>query len=175
MSETETNGTDQTAAGQGQSQAQDQKTGVSGIVVNAQYLRDLSFENPNAPQSITMMQQNPPQIAIDMNVRHRQLEGRTYESVLTIKASAKAGENTIFVVECDYAGVVTLGDEIPEEAIHPVLVVEVSRLVFPFARKVISDSVQEGGFPPLLVNPIDFRQLLQKSPDVATQEPAGNA
>ncbi|MGB0843195.1 MAG: protein-export chaperone SecB [Alphaproteobacteria bacterium] len=166
MSETETNGT---------TEAEGQKTGVSGIVVNAQYLRDLSFENPNAPQSITMMQQNPPQIAIDMNVRHRQLEGRTYESVLTIKASAKSEENVIFLVECDYAGVVTLGDEIPDEAIHPVLVVEVSRLVFPFARKVISDSVQEGGFPPLLVNPIDFRQLLQKAPDVATQEPAGNA
>ena len=149
--------------------------GGTGIVVNAQYLRDLSFENPNAPQSMTLMQQKQPQIAIDMNVRHRPLEGRTYESVLTIKASAKSDDTVLFMVECDYAAVVTLGDEIPDEAIHPVLVVEVSRLVFPFARKVVADAIQEGGFPPLLVNPIDFRQLLQKGPDVATQEPAGNA
>jgi len=147
----------------------------TGIVINAQYLRDLSFENPNAPQSMTLMQQKQPKIAIDMNVRHRALEGRTYESVLTIKANAKSDETVLFVVECDYAAVVTLGEEIPDEAIHPVLVVEVSRLVFPFARKIVSDSIQEGGFPPLLVNPIDFRQLLQKAPDVANQEPAGNA
>lgn len=159
-------------------QASTPAQGATGIVINAQYLRDLSFENPNAPQSMPLMQQKQPQISIDMNVRHRQLEGRTYESVLTIKANAKSDDVALFLVECDYAAVVTLGDEVPDEAIHPVLVVEVSRLVFPFARKVISDAVQEGGFPPLLVNPIDFRQLLQRNPastDVADQEPAGTA
>lgn len=142
------------------------------IVVNAQYLRDLSFENPNAPASMSLMQQAQPEIGIDMNVRHRPLEGRTYESVLKIQANAKSGDTVLFMVECDYAAVVTLGEEVPEEAVHPILVVEVSRLIFPFARKIVSDAVQEGGFPPLMLNPIDFRQLLAKAPEEGAEETA---
>lgn len=142
-----------------------------GLVLNMQFLRDFSFENPNAPNSLISMQQKQPEINVDMNVRHRPLDGRTYEAVLTIKGEAKNEDMALFVVECDYGAVVTFGTDVPDEQIETLLVVEVPRLIFPYARKIVADGVQDGGFPPLLVNPIDFRLLLaQKQAQAANGE-----
>lgn len=164
MSETET-----------QPAGQDQQQAPKGMTINAQFLRDLSFENPNAPMSFMAMQQSP-EISVDMNVRHRSIQGRTHESVLKVSASAKTGETTAFVVECEYAGIVTFGDDISDDNIEALLVVEVPRLLFPFARQVVTEAVQGGGFPPLLINPIDFRIFLakKKAADAAAAQ-AGDA
>jgi preprotein translocase subunit SecB len=130
-----------------------------GLMINAQYLRDFSFENPNAPASLGNAGKQP-DINVDVNVASRQLAERSHEVVLKISATAKREDQTAFIVEVEYGAVATLGKDIPETGIQIALLVEVPRIIFPYARKVLADGTQEGGFPPLLINPIDFRALL---------------
>jgi preprotein translocase subunit SecB len=130
-----------------------------GLVINAQYLRDLSFENPNAPASLALAGKQP-DISVDVNVASRVLAEHSHEVVLKISASAKVGDKSVFIAEVEYGAVVTLGESIPEKGIQLVLLVEVPRIIFPYARKILGDATQSGGFPPLMINPIDFRNLL---------------
>ncbi len=135
--------------------------GAPPLIVNAQYLKDLSFENPNAPQSLLAAQDGPPQVEVSVSVGGNNLAPNVYEVVLSITATAKQGEQTAFVIEVAYGGVFTING-IPDEHVKPVLMIEGPRLLFPFARSVIADGTREGGFPPLMLQPIDFVTLYRR-------------
>ncbi|WP_199553943.1 protein-export chaperone SecB [Sandaracinobacteroides hominis] len=123
----------------------------------AQYVKDLSFENPNAPASLQM--QGQPKIEINVNVNARSGGQDMFEVELKIDANARTPEGTLaFQVELLYAGLFRLTGA-PQEAIEPFLIVEAPRILFPFARRVIADTVRDGGFPPLMLEPIDFGSL----------------
>ncbi len=137
-----------------------QRVALPPVQITAQYIKDLSFENPNAPGSLSGGAAAP-QVTVNVDVRTRQLAERQYEVVLHVRADAKSGENQAFLVELAYAGVANL-ENIPKEHTAPMLLMEVPRMLFPFARAVIAEATRNGGFPPLLVQPIDFAELFRK-------------
>jgi preprotein translocase subunit SecB len=142
------------------------------LIVNAQYIKDLSFENPRAPQSLTQ-QTTAPAVDINVDVNAQNLSPDTYEVVLTIKASAKISDDPLFLMELVYGAVVT-AHNMPRDMLPAVLLVETPRLMFPFARNIIADATRDGGFPPLMVNPIDFSELLRRNrPEEPTASPGG--
>jgi preprotein translocase subunit SecB len=147
------------------------------LVVNIQYVKDLSFEVPGAPGIYTQLR-TPPRVDINLDVQARRIqEGQdVFEVVLAIRAEAtdgsEGGDNArVFVAELAYGGVFTLSG-IPEESVEPILLVECPRLLFPFARNILSETTREGGFPPVLLQPIDFVALWQSR---RAQPAAGNA
>lgn len=140
------------------------------MLVNAQYVKDLSFENPNAPQSLSQQGEPNVQIAIDVNAN--QVAEKAFEVTLTLRAEGTAGETSLFIVEIVYAGIFSIGD-VPEEYLAPLVYIEAPRQLFPFARAIIADAVRDGGFPPLLVQPIDFVQLYQQRAAQAQAEQQG--
>jgi preprotein translocase subunit SecB len=125
-----------------------------------QYLKDLSFENPNAPQSLNT-QANQPEISISVNVNARTLSPTDFEVELHLDAKASHNDKVVFAAELLYAGVFRL-ENIPQEALHPVVLIECPRMLFPFARQVLADATRNGGFPPLMLDPIDFAAMYQK-------------
>lgn len=142
------------------------------LVVNIQYVKDLSFEVPGAPQIYTQLKAQP-QVNINLDVQARRVqEGQSvFEVSLMIRAEAHepgaaqgngqaAVPPTVFVAELTYAGVFTLTG-LPDNAIEPVLLVECPRMLFPFARNILADVTRDGGFPPVLLQPIDFVALWQ--------------
>lgn len=128
--------------------------------VLAQYVKDLSFENPTAPDSLKAGSA-PPSINISINVHTGQMIGSEVEVELKIEAEAKGENGVLFVVDLAYAGMFRLTN-IPAEAVQPVLMIECPRLLFPFARQIVADATRNGGFPPLLVDPVDFLSLYRQ-------------
>jgi preprotein translocase subunit SecB len=128
--------------------------------VLGQYLKDLSFENPNAPQSLST-QTGQPEINISVNVNARTLTATDYEVELHLEAKASHEQKVVFAADLLYAGVFRL-ENIPQEALHPVVLIECPRMLFPFARQVLADATRNGGFPPLMLDPIDFAGMYQK-------------
>jgi len=150
-----------------QAQANPQTT-AAPLVVNAQYVKDLSFEVPGAPQIYTVLR-SAPQVAVNLDVQVKRLveDQLVFEVTLLARVEATkpadmpatAGEGPIvFLAELSYAGIFTLNG-IPENQIEPVLMVEGPRLLFPFARNILADVTRDGGFPPVLLGPIDFLSL----------------
>ena len=131
------------------------------LVVNAQYIKDFSFENPRAPQSL-MQQAGPPAVEINVDVKAQNLGPDTFEVVLTINASAKAQADPLFLLELSYGAIVTIRNA-PQEYLPTLVLVETPRLMFPFARNIIAEATRDGGFPPLMINPIDFAELLRRN------------
>jgi len=139
---------------------QDQQANVQGgpgMNVLAQYIKDLSFENPNAPASLAPRQQQPA-INIHVNVTATPLSETEFEVGLMINAKAGGETDMLFNVELTYAGIFRLHN-VPKEHVHPFIYIECPRMLFPFARQVIADSVRNGGFPPLMIDPMDFAGL----------------
>lgn len=131
------------------------------ISVNAQYIKDLSFENPSAPISMTSLKTQPQiDLALDINISKMPEEG-VFEVALHIEASAKADDINLFVVDLQYAGVFSLIN-IPEDQQKLLLAIHCPAMIFPFARKIIADVTQDGGFQPLMIDPIDFGALFHK-------------
>lgn len=128
--------------------------------VIAQYVKDLSFESPGAPQSVRA-RAAAPSINISVNVQPRPVQNGELEVELRIDAHAKEGEAVLFAIELVYAGLFRLTN-IPAENVPPLAMIECPRLLFPFARQVIADASRNGGFPPLLIDPIDFVQLYRQ-------------
>lgn len=126
-----------------------------------QYTKDFSFENPNSPNSLGP-QDKGPNISIQVNVNARQLAETDFEVNLMLEGSAGEGAATLFKFELDYAGVFRLRN-IPAEQMHPVVMIECPRLLFPFARQIIAEAVRNGGFPPLYIDPIDFQALYRQN------------
>lgn len=136
-----------------------------------QYIKDLSFENPNAPRSL-QPQQAQPQINVQVNVNAKQLAPNDFEVELKLEGGAGDLANVLFKFELSYCGVFQLVD-VPEQQKHPVVMIECPRLLFPFARQIVAEAVSNGGFPPFLLNPIDFGALYQQR--IAEQQQAGAA
>ena len=126
----------------------------------AQYTKDFSFENPNAPRSL-QPQQQAPNISIQVNVNAKPLSQNDVEVELLIEGKAGEAPNLVFAFELVYGGVFRLSN-IPQENVHPVIMIECPRLLFPFGRQIIADAVRQGGFPPLYIDPIDFAGLYQQ-------------
>jgi preprotein translocase subunit SecB len=147
MDEQDFGGTDPMANG-----ADDAPT--AGLI--SQYVKDLSFENPNAPA--VYQNQTAPGIDVQFNIAASQVGEEVHEVVLKIDVRADADGQTAFIVDLSYAGLFGLRN-IPAEHVQPFLLGEAPRLLFPFARRVVADTIRDGGFPPLLLEPIDFGAL----------------
>ena len=142
------------------SPAPDSPSGAQQLILNAQYIKDLSFENPRAPQSL-IQQSAQPEVEINVDVKARNLGPEFYEVVLTINAMARAQGETVFLVELAYGCVVTVKNA-TAEMLPALILVETPRIAFPFARAIIANATRDGGFPPLMINPIDFAELLRR-------------
>ncbi|MAZ76706.1 MAG: protein-export chaperone SecB [Micavibrio sp.] len=131
----------------------------SPVVIHAQYTKDLSFENPHAPQSFRG--QGNPEMDMNIELEVQKIEDpdndSLFEVVIKVNATAKRTDQTLFLVELSYAALVTLNVE--EKMQHPMLFVEVPHTIFPYARQIIADSTQSGGYIPLLLNPVDFKTM----------------
>lgn len=131
------------------------------LVIHSQYVRDMSFENPGAPDSIRPGLPSPA-IEIAINMDARKLEGAKtegpYEVVMHLNATARREQKTAFIAEIQYAATVSLPG-LPEEHHHPMLLIEVPKTLFPFLRHTLGFLTQQGGFPPLLIGPVDFYAL----------------
>lgn len=148
--------TDQTAAGNG---ASDKATASEPpLLITSHYIKDLSFENPHAPEVFSELQKGPA-IDVSLNVERRQLKDRLFEVALTVKVTATLESKTLFLVELVLGGLATLGETIEGEAADRLLLTEVPRYLFPFARAMIGEATRDGGFPPLLLNPVNFDEF----------------
>ncbi|MET0748830.1 MAG: protein-export chaperone SecB [Rhizobium sp.] len=127
------------------------------LSVLAQYTKDLSFENPGAPRSL-QSREKPPEININVNVNANPLSETDFDVVLTLTADAKDDGKTVFHTELVYGGVFRVVG-FPQEHMLPLLFIECPRLLFPFARQIIADVTRNGGFPPLIIDPIDFATM----------------
>jgi preprotein translocase subunit SecB len=129
------------------------------LSVLAQYIKDFSFENPNAPQSLMPGQQ--PQIGIQINVDARPLSDTDVEVSLRLEGKAEHEKNLMFAFELSFAGVFRI-QNVPQESLNAVVLIECPRLLFPFAREIVANAVRNGGFPPLLLDPFDFVALYRQ-------------
>lgn len=131
------------------------------------YVKDLSLEIPNAPQ--IFLERDPPQVDVQLHHSATTVEEGLYESVLTVTVTAKIGEKTVFLVEAGQAGIFTIRN-IPQGDLEPVLGIACPNILFPYAREVISDAVVRAGFPPVLLNPVNFEALYQAQKQSATEQ-----
>jgi preprotein translocase subunit SecB len=153
------------------SQAAGGEPGIQ-ILLNAQYLKDLSFESPAVPQSL-MAGQQASNVSLGIDVAVQQLDAERFEVVLNFRGQAQTDNTTVFLIELAYAGLFTLSG-IPQDQLQPILFIEAPRLLFPFARAIVADVTRDGGFPPLLVNPVDFVDMYRRRLAEAQQQ-AGQA
>ena len=142
-----------------------QNVTASTFTINAQYVKDLSFENPNIPGLLTL--EAEPSVEMNIDVKGSNLDNDFYEVVLTLSCKGSSGETTLFVAELSYASLISLND-VPEEQIQRILFVECPILMFPFARNIIADATRDGGYPPILMQPVDFQAIFDKG----TQDPS---
>jgi preprotein translocase subunit SecB len=139
--------------------------------VMAQYVKDFSFENPNAPASLGSFQQAQPAINIAINVQVNALSATDFEVILKTEGKAEREGTLLFSFDLAFGGVFRL-QNIPQENLHPAVMIECPRLLFPFSREIISTAVRNGGFPPLLLDPVDFVALYRQN--LAQQSAQGN-
>lgn len=130
---------------------------VPQIAVLGQFVKDLSFENPGVNAQLG---QAKPQVQVQIEVQVRPINAEQFEVGLRIMIDAKAGETAVYVVELVYAGVFQLRG-LPQEAQQPFLMIEAPRMLFPFARRIIADATRDGGYQPLMLDPIDFAALFR--------------
>ena len=136
-----------------------QQAATPQLSVLAQYIKDFSFENPNAPQSLMGGQQ--PQINIQINVSANPMSDTDIEVVLKLEGKAQHNENMLFGFELEFAGVFRI-QNVPQESLTAAVLIECPRLLFPFAREIVATAVRNGGFPPLLLDPVDFVALYRQ-------------
>jgi len=141
------------------------------VRVLGQYIKDLSFENPNAPSGFSSQ---APQINVSVDVRVPSQRGTDYEVELKLAADARIGDTQAFLVELVYGAVFRL-ENIPEQSLQAILLIECPRILFPFARRIIADMTRDGGFPPLMIDPIDFAALYRQRMAMAEAESGGGA
>ncbi len=141
------------------------------LVVNAQYIKDLSFEAPAAPEVFQRMQTTRPDITINIDVQAIPLKDTAYEVVLNMRAECKVEQKVAFIMELVYAG--NFNVRVPREHLQAVLLVECPRLLFPFARSILAEISREGGFPPILLGPVDFVAMYQKQMETAGKAGGG--
>lgn len=138
----------------------------------SQYVKDMSFENPNAPAAYQW--QSAPQVDVQFNIAADSVGDNLYEVTLKIDVTSKADEGTAFVIDLKYAGLFGVRN-VPDDQLQPFFLAEAPRILFPFARRVVADAVRDGGFPPLLLEPIDFHGLFMQQVQAAQAEGQGDA
>jgi preprotein translocase subunit SecB len=142
----------------------------AAFTIEKVYVKDLSLENPGAPQSF--MNQTTPEIEIGLRTRGEQIEPDVYECVLTVTLTAKSGDKTLFLVEAAQAGVFTIRG-VPPEHLQPVIAINCPTVLFPYVRETLADAVGRAGFPPVHLAPINFEQLYQQQlAQAQAQQPA---
>ena len=129
--------------------------------VNAQYIKDLSFEVPGAPQIFAALSSAAPEVNVQVNLDAQSLGSSMHEVTLRIAIEAKVQDKAAFILDLTYCGVFTV--QMPDEHIQPMLMIECPRLLFPFAREIVATSVRDGGFPPLMLDPVDFVGLYRQN------------
>ena len=135
---------------------------MSNVKINSQYIKDLSFEAPNAPE-VFLTQANKPDIALSIDINAIKLADNIFEVVLKIKAEARGNDEVIFINELSYGGVFTIGEQIQDQQeIEKILLIYCPNILFPFARRIIANCTIDGNFPPLMLDPINFADLYQK-------------
>jgi len=175
----ETNGAGQNAPQGAAATGQDADPKQTGAryAISSQYVRDFSFENPNAPQVYGLLKQQP-KISVNVDVNARSFPENYYEVVLKVSIDAKAEDKAAFMIELEYAGLCQINGDLEEAMKQHILLVEVPQNLFPFARAILSKASQDGGFPPLLLSPIDFRGMLVRQAEAARDaapKPEGEA
>ncbi len=133
------------------------------FTINAQYLKDLSFENPRAPESLRNFSSNPT-FKIDIDVKTKLLKDHgenIYEVELIVKGQTNADDKPLFLVEGSYCGIFTI-ENAEAEVLEKILLIECPKFLFPFLRSVVANATREGGFPPLMLNPVDFVGMYEK-------------
>lgn len=143
------------------------------FAIGAQYIKDLSFEGPAHPNDVAGNE--PPKIDVNVTAQTRPLDRNVFEVVLNISAQATMREKNAFLVELAYAGIVNVPEGIPEEHLRYILLAEAPRMIFPFARNVIANATRDGGFPPLMMQPIDFNALYMEQIRQAATSATGQA
>ena len=138
------------------------------IQINAQYIKDLSFESPSTPGILSKMQHEAPDVNINVNVNAQNIQDVLFEVQIHIRASCNVGDETAFISELVYGGLFKIN--VPPEHLQAILLIECPRLLFPFARNIIADTTRDGGFPPLMIAPVDFVAMFQKQADKQTVE-----
>lgn len=140
--------------------------------VVAQYIKDLSFENPGAGKPRDNRKDSAPNFNLEVSVNGVKVGDNLYESTINFKATAVSPATTYYVLECVYAGIFQI-ENIPEQALEPFLLINGPTLLFPFIRRLAADVTREGGYPPLLLDPIDFTALyVHRKRELAAAKPA---
>jgi preprotein translocase subunit SecB len=131
------------------------------LTVHAQFIKDLSFENPNAPDTLKPgANDGAPQMQVNVNMDSKPMADKGFfEVVLSVEATATRGETTLFIAEVQYGVVCSVAENVPDQHIHPLVMIEAPKLAFPFVRQILCDAVMAGGYPPLMLNPVDFEGL----------------
>jgi preprotein translocase subunit SecB len=143
-----------------ENQAQGGGSRGAPIMVGAQFVKDLSFESPDGPLGLAQMKEAP-EIELDVDVQVIKITDGIYEVDLAIKAQARSEERTLFLCELVYAGIFQVG-QMPDDVVTPFCYTEAPRLLFPFARAIIAGCTRDGGFPPVLLQPIDFNEFYRR-------------
>lgn len=141
----------------------DQTPPEQALVIMAQYIKDFSFENPNSPHIYQALSQRAPEIKVEVDVAAAVLDKRAFEVMLALRIGATVDENTAFMIELDYAGIVQIGASVTEEATEQLLFSEAPRFLFPFARGLLAKVTGDAAFPPLFINPIDFESFYRNN------------
>ena len=142
------------------------------VSILAQYIKDLSVENPSAPQVFQWQVQ--PNVEVEFNINVDKVADDVHEIVLKIQVSARSENGVHFVVDLSYGGLFGLRN-VPEEALPPFLLIEAPRLIFPFARQIVADAVSNAGYPPLLLDPIDFAAAYMAQLEAAQNQGGGES
>ncbi len=143
------------------------------LTVVTQYLKDMSFENPGGADALINLKEAP-MGTIRVDVRVDPKSPPDVEVTLFLSVEAKSADRTVYMTECEYAGIFRIG-RVPQEVVLPLIMIEAPRLLFPFARNLIALAIQSGGFPPLFINPIDFAALYRdKREQLSGQQPEGS-
>ncbi|ODA68038.1 Protein-export protein SecB [Methyloligella halotolerans] len=158
---------DETQAGEG---AKEAGQGSQQVTLNvlAQYIKDMSFESPNAPKTL-QPGKTQPRLEVSVNVQASGVGEDLYEVVLSLEAHAKTDDDVVYNIELLYGGMFRVKGA-SQEMLQPILFIDCPALLFPFARRVMADVSRDGGFPPLLLDPIDFRTLYRRNLENAQKE-----
>lgn len=167
---------DKDTKNQTMNEAEGQNQAVQGpiLTVLTQYIKDFSFENPKGAENL-VNQTTAPTGVIKVDVRVKPFNQTDIEVALVLNIEAKNDETPVYLIDLEYAGLFRVG-QVPQDAVLPILMIEAPRMLFPFARNLITLSTQNGGFAPLFLNPIDFAALFrQKREEIARQQQANQA
>jgi len=141
--------------------------GASGVAyrVVSQFISDMSFENPHGVKSLLPDPENAPEVRLSVNLKHRHAGHGQYEVLLLVTAQTVRGEDTLFIAELVYGAAIKLVTEVEQEELNHILLCEIPRYLYPFAREIIADVTRRGGFPPLFLAPIDFDHMFENRKD----------